>query len=164
MARTARRVRRMTDFLCGARYFQHLARATRALLDGAILCLRFTARETHDRTTFQAVAARADERGAEARRAGDRARTARRRARSVSGAVAHPGARRPRAHARRLCALRELAAAAPDRARHPGGRPLLVGAIRMAHAQPARREGGPRPERARRDRARAASAQAFDRR
>src|SRR3981189_647902 len=107
--------------LRGARYFQHLARATRALLDGAILRLRFTAREAHDRTTFQAVAARADERGAEAPRAADPARTARRRARPVSGAVAHPGARRRRLHARRRCAVREPAAAAPDRARHPGG-------------------------------------------
>src|SRR3979490_2332063 len=128
--------------LRGPRCFAHLARATRALLDGAILCLRFTARETHERTTFQAIATRADERGADARRAGDRARTARRRARAVSGAAAHPGVGRPRAHARRLCAVRELAAAAPDRACHPGGGPLLVGAIRMAHAKPRRRAGG----------------------
>src|SRR5215467_15781346 len=82
-----------------------------------------------ERTTFQAAVSGADDCRAEARRAGARRGTARRRARPLPGAVARACARRSGACTWRLRAVREFTAGAFARARDPGGRAILDRAI-----------------------------------
>src|SRR5579871_4477993 len=106
--------------LLKSKSFQHLAAASRALLDARPL-----SRRSHVWSPFQADPARADDGGAEARRAGADRRAARRPARAVPGAAARSGAGRSRARARRSGAIRKLGAGAAARACDSGGGAVL---------------------------------------
>src|SRR5882672_917927 len=100
-------------------------------------------RRSHERrTALQAARRKRDERSPAQGLRRDRGGAARRGARSVQRAAAQPGARRPRAEARRMGALPELDPRGAQGVRDPGHGALLERAVRMARAPRARHEGG----------------------